>query len=94
VVKSYGVSSSSSSSSSTASWDAIGLPRGTHMDVSPIDCLRGVISSRRITVLWTTVFVFFSCSGCVLRPGAVCGLLRITLLHGGLGEFVARIGGW
>jgi hypothetical protein len=33
------------------------------------------------------------CPGCVLRPGAVCGLLRITLLHGGFGEFVAQIGG-
>jgi len=70
------------------------LPRGTHMDVSPIDFPRGVISSRRITVLWTTVFVFFPAlvAFCVLA-GAVCGLLRITLLHGGLGEFVARIGG-
>jgi hypothetical protein len=39
-------------------------------------------------------FFFFPCSGCVLRPGAVCGLLCITLLNGGLGEFVARIGGF
>ncbi len=57
VVKFYGVSFSSSSS--TASWDAIRFPRGTHMDVSSTDCRRGVISSRRITVLWTTVSFFF-----------------------------------
>ncbi len=57
VVNFYGVSFSSSSS--TASWDAIGLPRGTHMDVSLTDSPRGVISIRRIIVLWTTVCFFF-----------------------------------
>jgi hypothetical protein len=99
VVKFYGVSFSSSSSSSSVLGRHL-LPRGTHMDVSHKDCPRGVISSRRITVLWTTSLVFFFVfflfcalvAFCVLVP--FVGWLRITLLHGGFGEFVARIGGF
>jgi hypothetical protein len=100
VVKFYGVSFSSSSSSSSSVLGRHLLPRGTHMDVSHKDCPRGVISSRRITVLWTTSLVFFFVfflfcalvAFCVLVP--FVGWLRITLLHGGFGEFVARIGGF